>query len=156
VITVDRITLDDRPAWNELFREYNTFYERVLPVQDTFRAWQEIQRDHLLHGLAAKLDGQVVGIAHFLTHASTTSADVCYLQDLYTTPQARGKGIARSLIRTIEAWASTRGCARLYWHTKQDNRVARHLYDKMAENRGFIQYVMPLQSGSMDNPLMGT
>lgn len=68
-----------------------TFYERVLPTQDTDRAWQELQPDGVLHGLAARLDGELVGIAHFLTHASTTSADVCYLQDLYTAPEARGR-----------------------------------------------------------------
>ena len=144
MITVDRLTLDDRPAWAELFRSYNMFYERVLPTPDIDRAWQEIQNDRVLHGLAAKLDGEVVGIAHFLTHASTTSADVCYLQDLYTATEARGKGVARSLIQTIGAWATSRGCARLYWHTQQNNHVARQLYDKVAENRGFIQYVMPL------------
>ncbi len=151
MITVDRLTLDDRAAWEELFRGYNTFYERVLPTQDTARAWQEIQHDRILHGLAAKLDGKVVGIAHFLTHASTTSADVCYLQDLYTAPEARGKGVAGQLIRKIEVWATARGCGRLYWHTRQDNLVARRLYDRVAENRGFIQYVMPLQSGVIDN-----
>src|SRR4051812_32131833 len=102
MITVDRIAPEDRPAWAELFRQYNTFYGRVLPAEDAVRAWDEIQRDRRLHGLAAKLDGEVVGIAHFLTHASTTSADVCYLQDLYTDPVARGRGVARRLIRTIE------------------------------------------------------
>jgi GNAT superfamily N-acetyltransferase len=146
MITVDRITRDDRPAWEELFRQYNAFYGRVLPAPATVRAWQEIQQDVVLHGLAATSDGEVVGIAHFLTHASSTSADVCYLQDLYTAPEARGRGVARHLIRGIETWAGERGCARLYWHTKEDNQVARRLYDSVAENRGFIQYVIALPS----------
>jgi GNAT superfamily N-acetyltransferase len=48
--------------------------------------------------------GRLVGIAHFLVHASTTSPDACYLQDLFTAPEARGKGVGRALIRTSEAW----------------------------------------------------
>jgi GNAT superfamily N-acetyltransferase len=86
----------------------------------------------------------VAGIAHFLVHASTTSPDVCYLQDLFTAPEARGRGVARALIEATAAWAGGRGCDRLYWHTREDNHVARRLYDQVAENRGFIQYVIPL------------
>ena len=35
-------------------------------------------------------------------------------------------------------WAA--GASRLYWLTKEDNRTARALYDKLAERSGFIQY----------------
>jgi GNAT superfamily N-acetyltransferase len=56
----------------------------------------------------------------------------------------RGKGVGRALIRATGAWARSRGCGRLYWHTKEDNHLARRLYDRVAENRGFIQYVVPL------------
>jgi GNAT superfamily N-acetyltransferase len=77
-------------------------------------------------------------------HASTASPDVCLRQDLFTAPEARGKGAARALIRATEQWARRSGCDRLYWHTRDDNHVARRLYDQVAENRGFIQYVIPL------------
>ena len=79
-----------------------------------------------------------------LVHASTTSADVCYLQDLFTAPEVRGKGVARALIAEVEHWARERGCARVYWHTQSGNETARRLYDQVAENRGFIQYLIQL------------
>jgi GNAT superfamily N-acetyltransferase len=81
---------------------------------------------------------------HFLVHASTTSADVCYLQDLFTLPLARGKGVARALIAEVEHWAREQGCARVYWLTQSSNQTARRLYDQVAENRGFIQYLIQL------------
>jgi GNAT superfamily N-acetyltransferase len=87
---------------------------------------------------------RLVGIAHFLVHASTTSADACFLQDLFTAPQARGKGVARALIAEVGRWAKERGCARVYWHTHSSNETARRLYDQVAENRGFIQYLIQL------------
>jgi GNAT superfamily N-acetyltransferase len=85
-----------------------------------------------------------VGIAHFLTHAHTNAPDVCYLQDLFTAPQARGRGIARALIARVVDWAGEQGCSRVYWQTKESNARARRLYDQVAVHSGFIVYQIPL------------
>jgi GNAT superfamily N-acetyltransferase len=143
MIDIDRLRADDRPAWEVLFTGYNTFYERVLPAATFERAWSEFAADERMHALGARLDGRLVGIAHFLVHPSTTGPDVCYLQDLFTAADVRGRGVARALISAVEEWARARGCGRLYWHTRDSNHTARRLYDQVAENRGFIQYVIP-------------
>jgi hypothetical protein len=38
-----------------------------------------------------------------------------------------------------------RGCARLYWTTKEDNVTARSLYDRIARFNGFIRYDYALE-----------
>jgi hypothetical protein len=48
------------------------------------------------------------------------------------------------LIAEVGRWAQERGCARVYWHTHSSNETARRLYDQVAENRGFIQYLIQL------------
>jgi GNAT superfamily N-acetyltransferase len=59
-------------------------------------------------------------------------------------PEARGQGVARALIAAVKERALRQGCARLYWHTQAANHTARRLYGQVAENRGFIQYLIEL------------
>jgi GNAT superfamily N-acetyltransferase len=144
MVTIGKLDPDDRSQWQELFVGYNTFYERTLPERTYDRAWEEFRRDATLHALGAKVDGRLVGIAHFLVHPSTTAADVCYLQDLFTAPEARGKGVARALIAEVCTWARSQDCSRVYWSTHESNARARRLYDQVAVNRGFLLYQISL------------
>ncbi len=146
MLTIDKLAASDRPAWETLFRAYIDFYQRAEPPAMYDRAWHEFQADTHLHALGAKLDDRLVGITHFLIHPNTSGPDVCYLQDLFTAPDVRGKGVARALIAAVTDWARTRACCRVYWLTQASNTTARHLYDKVAENRGFIRYQIELVS----------
>lgn len=146
MIDIGRLRPSDRDVWEDLFRAYITFYERVEPDDMYDRAWLEFQADARLHALGARLDGRLVGITHFLTHGNTSApdTDVCYLQDLFTAPDVRGRGVGRALIEAVTDWARERDCSRVYWNTHESNSTARRLYDKVAENRGFIRYQIEL------------
>jgi GNAT superfamily N-acetyltransferase len=151
VITIGKLAPADRGAWEALFRDYCTFYEEEHPQSMYDRAWAEFQAGTRMHALGAWLEGPrgargpLAGITHFLVHASTTDADVCYLEDLFTAPEHRGHGVARALIDAVAEWAAARGCRRVYWHTRQSNTTARLLYDKVAVNSGFIMYTKELR-----------
>ncbi|MBT2394079.1 GNAT family N-acetyltransferase [Streptomyces sp. ISL-1] len=144
MISIGKVLPSDRDAWEALFRAYIDFYQRVEPPEMYDWAWLEFQADTRLHALGARLDGRLVGITHFLVHPNTSGPDLCFLQDLFTAPDVRGKGAARALIAAVSDWAQARGCCRVYWNTHASNSTARHLYDKVAENRGFIRYQIEL------------
>jgi GNAT superfamily N-acetyltransferase len=139
-ITVGLLTQADRARWGDLWEAYLAFYKTTLPPAKFDSTWARLQDAKSIFGLGARLDGQLVGITHYLFHASTWMDDVCYLQDLFTAPEARGHGVGAALIEAVAAIASARGCPRLYWQTQSDNATARRLYDRLAVNRGFIRY----------------
>jgi len=64
----------------------------------------------------ACLDGTPVGYALFLHNFSTLRGKPgIYLEDLYVRPEARGRGVGRSLLAWLARTALERGCARLEW-----------------------------------------
>jgi GNAT superfamily N-acetyltransferase len=94
-----------------------------------------------MHALVAEGSGGLLGLAHFLFHRSTIQiGPTCYLQDLLTAEQARGKGVARALINAVYEYAREAGSPRVYWHTHETNAVAMRLYDRVAERSGFVVY----------------
>ena len=139
-ITIRPITLSDKARWLELFKEYVIFYKSKVSDEQFELTWQRIHSDFNIYGLIAELDGQIVGIAHYIFRPSTWDVeDFCYLEDLFVDPKVRGTGVGRALISELEKIATAKGSKRLYWTTATDNEVARKLYDKVAIT-DFVQY----------------
>lgn len=143
-LAIAKLTDADHADWERLFRGYIDFYNRSLTQAEYDRYWAAFCEDRRIHALGAKLDGRLVGITHYFIHANTSGPDVCYLQDLFTDATVRNQGIGRALIMAVKDWAKAQGCVRLYWMTHETNATARKLYDKVAENRGFIRYQIEL------------
>jgi len=148
-IIVTELRPADRERWGELWRGYLDFYETALPPEIYDYTWERLMAPRgAIRGFGARPDGPdapLVGIVHYLFHAHAwMREEACYLQDLFVDAGLRGQGGGRALIERVAAAARRRGCARLYWSTKEDNRQARLLYDRIARFNGFIRYDCPL------------
>lgn len=136
---------EDRSRWTELWTAYLRFYETTLPAEIYDNTWERLLHGTALHGLAARYDGRIVGITHFLFHANAwTTVPICYLQDLFVDEAVRGTGAGRALIEAVAEQARQRAAPRLYWLTQAGNATARQLYDRLAKHTGFIRYEYPL------------
>jgi GNAT superfamily N-acetyltransferase len=143
-VRVAALAAADHGRWLELARGYKAFYKTVVTEAQYARAWRRLLDEDRVHGLGARLDGELVGITHYFLHTATWHDKVCYLQDLFVDPKVRGRGVARALIEAVAAAARARGAERMYWHTQDHNAVARALYDKVAKHNHFIRYDYPL------------
>ena len=140
MVEIAPLAAGDRAEWDVLARGYKAFYEDPQPDEVYDRLWSRLMGGDALYGLGARLEGRLVGMSHYMFHANAWMADVCYLQDLFTAPEARGRGVAGALIHAVADAARARGCAKYYWLTKQDNERARRLYDQVARFKGFLRY----------------
>src|SRR6266702_8340780 len=144
MIEIGPLRPGDRAAWERLARGYKAFYQESEPDEAYERTWQRLAAGTELFGLGARLDGRLVGIAHYFFHPAVWSGEACYLEDLFTDEAARGRGAARALIEAVAAPARERGADRVYWHNKECSDRARVLYDKVARFTGFIRYAYRL------------
>lgn len=143
-LTTTPLLPSDRPTWEALALAYKAFYQSPISDDELALAWHRLLNEDGVHGLGVRLDGQLVGISHYLFHTSTWARRVCYLQDLYVDPDSRGQGAARALIEQVAVNAKEQGAQRLYWLTQEHNTTARALYDRVAQFNGFIRYDYPL------------
>ncbi|HEY1945047.1 MAG TPA: GNAT family N-acetyltransferase [Roseiarcus sp.] len=136
----------DFDQWEALWDGYNAFYGRsgstALPLEITRTTWARFfDAAEPVHALVAEQDGRLLGLVHYIFHRSTIALGPnCYLQDLFTSEDARGKGVGGALIKSVYERARAAGSPRVYWLTHETNHTARQLYDRVAENSGFIVY----------------
>jgi GNAT superfamily N-acetyltransferase len=135
----------DRSAWAPLAEGYKAFYKTSTTPAEYDLAFQRLIEGREIFGLGAWSGGELLGIAHYLFHASPWApGGACYLNDLFTVQAARGQGVGRALINAVADQARAHGCARYYWLTQDHNTTARTLYDKVGQHVGFIRYDMAL------------
>ena len=145
-LTVRPIARADYDQWLPLWDGYNAFYGRAgataLDPEITRTTWQRFfDAGEPVHAIVAEEGGVLLGLVHYLYHRSTTSiGPSCYLQDLFTRDEARGRGVGRALIEAVYAAAQAEGSPRVYWQTHETNATAMRLYDQLAEKSGFLVY----------------
>ncbi|HKK97139.1 MAG TPA: GNAT family N-acetyltransferase [Marivita sp.] len=142
-LNVRPVRATDFDAWCDLWRAYLVFYETSVPdavYESTFaRLLGDDPQD--FSGFVAETDAGLVGLTHYLFHRHCWKIEnVCYLQDLYATPETRGTGVGRALIEAVYAEADKIGAPSVYWLTQDFNATARQLYDRIGVLTPFIKY----------------
>ena len=82
------------------------------------------------HGLICENDGQPIGYAvYFFNYSTWLGKHDLYLEDLYVSPEARGLGAGKALLRHLAQLAVARGCGRFEWSVLDWNTPAIDFYE---------------------------
>lgn len=132
----------DKAQWRSLWQGYQAFYKVTITDAVTDLTWERFFDGVVpVNAFVAEENGTLLGFVHFIYHYSTwTKGPYVYLQDLFTSEDARGKGVATGLIRAVYDAAEKAGASRVYWLTHETNETAIRLYEKIADRSGFIQF----------------
>lgn len=142
-LNVRFVRATDYDSWCALWRGYLTFYETSVSeaVYDSTFARLLGDDPQDFNGLVAEQDGRLVGLTHYLFHRHCWKIEnVCYLQDLFAVPEARGLGVGRALIEAVYTKADEADAPSVYWTTQDFNHTARQLYDRIGQLTPFIKY----------------
>ncbi|RLK10906.1 GNAT family N-acetyltransferase [Ruegeria conchae] len=144
--TIRPLRPEDRDQWAEMWRDYLAFYETEVPDTTYKSTFARLLGDdpNDFSCFVADLDGQLLGLTHYLFHRHAWKEEsVCYLQDLYARPEARGTGVGRALIQAVYDEADRQKAPSVYWLTQENNHTARKLYDRIGKLSPFLKYQRP-------------
>lgn len=132
----------DRSDWEALFRAYAAFYNTdARHAEAQVWGWIQSSSEPYWADIARDAAGTALGLVQYsLMHRSLSGGQVVYLSDLFTLPEARGKGVGRALIDHVRSFARAEGYSSVRWLTAETNTPARQLYDSYAPASGFILY----------------
>ncbi|MDO9322584.1 MAG: GNAT family N-acetyltransferase [Pseudomonas sp.] len=101
--------------------------------------------DSPARGLICSLDGQPIGFAvYFFNYSTWLGRKGLYLEDLYISPQQRGAGAGKQLLRHLAKIACDSGCGRFEWSVLDWNEPAIKFYKSLgaAPQDEWIRYRM--------------
>jgi ribosomal protein S18 acetylase RimI-like enzyme len=136
-VDVQRVSEPDLEDLLPLMRGYCDFYE-VEPSDDALRALAKALIDDPQHEGVQLIardvgeEGEALGFATiYWTWSTSRASRIAVMNDLFTAPGARRRGVGEALINACLESARERGAALLQWQTATDNKTAQALYERV-------------------------
>jgi GNAT superfamily N-acetyltransferase len=130
-ITVRPAAAADVPRISELIRElaqYEGSADQAVATAEDLHAALFASRPALF-GHVADCGGRVVGFAlWFINYSTWVGKHGIYLEDLYVTPEMRGRGAGKALLAELASICVQRGYRRLDWWVLDWNEPAIGFY----------------------------
>jgi GNAT superfamily N-acetyltransferase len=118
-------------AFIRALAEYERLAHAVVATEERLRQSLFGRRPYA-ECVIARWSGEPAGFALFFHNFSTFLARPgLYLEDLFVTPEQRGRGVGRALLRHLAKIALDRDCGRLEWSVLDWNESAIGFYESI-------------------------
>lgn len=105
----------------------STFEREVLFVDSDWKSRLNLESEtNVALPLIAEIDGTAVGLAFGLIWKS--EPEVTHVFQMWVSPEARGRGIAKAMLERITIWAEARRCELITLSVTTINKAAANLY----------------------------
>ncbi len=121
----------------ELLNEYAADIRSGAGLSGSVKAKlvEELEKRDNIHTVLAFVDGKAAGIVVSIEGFSTFSCkSLLNIHDVVVSPEFRGRGISKMMLKKIEEIASRLGCCKMTLEVLEGNEVARNLYRSLGLN----------------------
>ena len=109
--------------------DYEKALHEVQATEEAVRA-SIFGEGSVTQALIAERDGVAIGMAvWFFSYSTWQARNGLYLEDLYVTPEARGSGAGKALLRRLAQIALEAGCGRFEWSVLDWNEPSIRVYE---------------------------
>jgi len=110
---------------------YEKAEHEVLATEQTIKSSMFSDNSNV-HALICELDGEAIGSAiYFYNYSTWLAKSGLYLEDLYVSPEYRGKGAGIKLLKALAKTAVEKDCARFEWSCLDWNTPSRDFYSSI-------------------------
>lgn len=134
MLNIRPATTDDAALLIRFVRElaiYEKAEHEVLATEEDLRR-DILGPDSRVEALICEWDGEPVGHAIFFMNYSTWLGKYgIFLEELYITPEQRGNGAGKALLKRVAEIAVSRNCGRFEWSVLDWNEPAIKFYESL-------------------------
>lgn len=145
--TIEQATLEDLPLLVSMFEAYRSFYRQPADPAGAERFLHErLTNGDSVVFLAFENKTPVGFTQLYPLFSSAAMQRIFLLNDLYVVPEARGKGIATTLLSAAADFGRQQRALRLQLSTEITNATAQKVYERAGWQRDteFFVYRLPL------------
>ena len=100
-----------------------------------------LDQSHELNGLVYEENSKVIALAHYRKIPSPLRGKyIGFLDDLIVDSEHRGKKIGEKILSELKNISKKNGWGLIRWITRNDNKRAKSLYDKVSEKTTWDTY----------------
>ena len=105
---------------------YEKMLDEVVATEELLNEWIFEKKAEVIFAMD---DNKEIGFALFFHNFSTfLGRSGIYLEDLYVSPEYRGKGVGKKILKELARIALDRGCGRLEWWCLDWNQTSIDFY----------------------------
>ncbi len=144
---IEELKLEHKEQWVKHWKIYLDLYgisHSAYNIEIVFNRLCEPSEKQMGCFVATE-HGEFLGFINYVIMRNTWHPrDICFIQDVYVSENARGKRLGRSMMEKVIDSAKQRNLKQVFWLVNEDNKAAINLYETLGNDEGYRVFRLPL------------